>query len=151
MKPQWVSLPLSPKLYFEFFANQLLLFSVCLHLSAVLSTCLLSVFMFIFCVCLFARLVVLLVCPLVARTRVTAICQSSGEGRGQQRRRTMRATVTTGSIQRTTTHSPLTCTTGTHTHTLHNSVFITRESKFCTFNRVCLSLTPPFCVSVCSC
>lgn len=112
-----------PTLLSEFFANQLLLFvyvfvftSVCLLVYLLL--CLWSVFMFILFVffCLFVSGCVL-VCSLAARTQVTAVCRSSEEARGQQRRRTMRATPTTGSTMRTTTRSPLTCTTDTHTHT----------------------------------
>ena len=64
--------------------------------------------------CLFVSGCVL-VCSLAARTQVTAVCRSSEGARGQQRRRTMRATLTTGSIMRTTTRSPLTCTTDTRT------------------------------------
>lgn len=94
------------------------LFSVCSHPFAYLSTCFSAM-----CVaCLFHsfRVFCLLVRSFarlfVARTRATVVCPSSGEGKGRRRRRTMRAMATTGSSQRMTTRSPLTCTTQTNTH-----------------------------------
>lgn len=93
------------------FANQRLLFVFVVHLCLpVVGRVCLCEFSLFRSVCTFGSL--------AARTQATVVCQSSGEVRGQRRRRMMRATPMTESTKRTTSRSPLTCTTEKDTQTI---------------------------------